>query len=235
MNTLSGQTILSSCGEARGGTAMRRTLALTGTLLALALSVGAGTAVAGGGNSDAAKACQKGGWQTLVRQDGTAFANTGDCVSYAAHGGALVPEGSHLITFDEFPAGTLITTQYASDGVVFSGTPGPVIADDFANPTSPVLSPGAGFSGTIDVQFVSPADGTTPASVASVAFDVGYLDTLGGVTISTYDIDGNLIDSFVTNQLGIQNISLTGPVHEIQLDTSADPAGAAIDNLSFTF
>jgi hypothetical protein len=208
--------------------------ALTSSL-ALALSVGVGTAAAGGGNSDAAKACQKGGWQTLVRQDGTAFTNTGDCVSYAAHGGALVPEGSHLITFDEFPVGTLITTQYASDGVVFSGTPGPFIAVDGANPTSPVLSPGASFSGTLDIEFVSPADGTTPASVASVAFDVGYLDSLGGVTISTFDIDGNLIDSFATNQLGIQHISLTGPIHEIEVVTTADPFGAAIDNLGFTF
>ena len=214
---------------------MRRTLALTGALVALTLSVGVGTAAAGGGNSAAAKACQKGGWQTLVRQDGTAFTNTGDCVSYAAHGGALVPEGSHLITFDEFPVGTLITTQYASDGVVFSGTPGPVIANDVANPTSPVLSPGDFFSGTIDMEFVSPADGTSPASVASVAFDVGYLDSLGGVTISTYDIDGNVIDSFSTNQLGIQHISLTGPIHQIEVVTSSDPAGAAIDNLSFTF
>jgi hypothetical protein len=215
---------------------MRKKLAFTSALVALSLSVGVGTAAAGGGNSNAAMACQMGGWQTMVRQDGTAFQNTGDCVSYAAHGGALVPEGSHLITFDEFPVGTLITTQYASsDGVVFSGTPGPVIADDFANPTSPVLSPGGFFSGTLDLEFVSPADGTSPASVASVAFDVGFLDSLGGVTISTEDINGNVIDSFATNQLGIQHISLTGPIHAIEVITSADPAGAAIDNLSFTF
>jgi hypothetical protein len=55
---------------------------------ALALSVGIGTAAAGG-NSDAAHACQQGGWQNLVRQDGTGFKNTGDCVSYAAQGGVL--------------------------------------------------------------------------------------------------------------------------------------------------
>jgi hypothetical protein len=45
-------------------------------------------AFAGGGNSESAKACQS-GWQNLVRQDGTAFKNTGDCVSYAAQGGIL--------------------------------------------------------------------------------------------------------------------------------------------------
>lgn len=45
-------------------------------------------AVAAGGNSDGAKACQA-GWQNLVRQDGTTFKNSGDCVSYAAKGGVL--------------------------------------------------------------------------------------------------------------------------------------------------
>ena len=44
-------------------------------------------ALAGGGNSDNAKACQQNGWQNLVRPDGTGFKNTGDCVSYAAQGG----------------------------------------------------------------------------------------------------------------------------------------------------
>jgi hypothetical protein len=44
----------------------------------------------GPGNSDAAKACQKGGYANLVGADGTQFANEGECVSYAARGGALV-------------------------------------------------------------------------------------------------------------------------------------------------
>lgn len=200
----------------------------------LALSVGAGTAAAGGGNSDAAKACQQGGWQTMVRQDGTGFKNAGDCVSYAAHGGGLVPTGSHLITFSEFPLGTSITTQYGSEGVIFSGT-GPVISVDAANPTSPVLSPGAGYLGTLDMEFVSPADGTTPASVSSVEFDLGFMNNLGGATISTFDIDGNLLASFATTQLGIEHISLSGPIHKIEVVTTSDPFGAAIDNLGFTF
>jgi hypothetical protein len=206
---------------------------LLGTMLAL--SSGVGIATAGGGNSDAAKACQKDGWQTMVRQDGTGFKNAGDCVSYAAQGGGLVPKGSHFITFSEFPVGTLITTQYGSEGVVFSGVPGPFISDDSANPTSPVLSPGAGFLGTLDMEFVSPADGTTPASVSSVEFDLGYMDTIGGATVSTYDIGGNLLASFATNQLGIEHVSLSGPIHKIEVVTTADPAGAAIDNLGFTF
>ncbi len=41
------------------------------------------------GNSGNAKLCQHGGWQNWVRSDGTPFSNTGDCVSYGAHGGVL--------------------------------------------------------------------------------------------------------------------------------------------------
>jgi hypothetical protein len=52
---------------------------------------GAVPALAGGGNSDAAHACQKGGYAHYTRADGTPFANTGECVSYAAHGGVLMP------------------------------------------------------------------------------------------------------------------------------------------------
>jgi hypothetical protein len=208
---------------------------LLALLATLALSLGVATAAAGGGNSDAAKACQKDGWQTLIRQDGTGFKNTGDCVSYAAQGGALIPTGHHFITFSEFPVGTFVTTQYASEGVIFSGTPGPRISPDGAVPTSPVLSPGPGFSGTIEMEFVSPADSTTPASVTSVAFDVGFLNSIGGVTISTYDIAGNQIASFTTNQLGIQHIALGGGIHRIKVVTTSDPAGADIDNLGFSF
>ena len=52
----------------------------------------AAVASAGGGNSANAKLCQKGGWQTLVRADGSPFASQGDCVSYAAQGGTLAPK-----------------------------------------------------------------------------------------------------------------------------------------------
>src|SRR6185295_17063047 len=93
-------------GEGERSKEMKRALMAAALFAAtLALSVGAATATAGGGNSDAAKACQQGGWQTMVRQDGTGFKNAGDCVSYAAQGGGLVPTGSHLITFSEFPLG----------------------------------------------------------------------------------------------------------------------------------
>jgi hypothetical protein len=54
-----------------------------------------------GGNSDNAKACQKGGWQNLIRQDGTAFNNQDECVSYGAHAGALNPKPTGSISVSE--------------------------------------------------------------------------------------------------------------------------------------
>ena len=76
--------------EAAKGVWMKMRLILV-LCAGLALTVGVTTASAGGGNSDAAKACQEGGWQNLVREDGTEFKNAGDCVSYAAQGGTLEP------------------------------------------------------------------------------------------------------------------------------------------------
>jgi hypothetical protein len=43
------------------------------------------------GNSGAAAACQSGGFVDWTDAAGDGFRNTGACVSYAAHGGTLVP------------------------------------------------------------------------------------------------------------------------------------------------
>jgi hypothetical protein len=70
---------------------MKAKVVLTAMLTA-ALIVGAGVgaeARGAGGNSAAAKACQKGGFADWVRADGTEFADQGACVSYAARGGVL--------------------------------------------------------------------------------------------------------------------------------------------------
>ena len=47
--------------------------------------------------------------------------------------------GDAILTFSEFPVGTVITTQYAADGVVFSALTGnaPIIANDGAMPDFP--------------------------------------------------------------------------------------------------
>jgi hypothetical protein len=59
-------------------------------------ALAAPSAAMAAGNSDAAHACQQGGWQNLVRQDGTGFTNTGDCVTYAANGGTLSVRSTNI-------------------------------------------------------------------------------------------------------------------------------------------
>ena len=60
-------------------------------LLAGAARPSAPASASAQGNSEAAHACQQGGYVNWTRQDGTTFDNTGQCVSYAARGGTLVP------------------------------------------------------------------------------------------------------------------------------------------------
>jgi hypothetical protein len=57
--------------------------------LASTLVLAGGALAAGGGNSDNAKLCQKGGWQALMDSSANQFANDGACVSYGAQGGAI--------------------------------------------------------------------------------------------------------------------------------------------------
>ncbi len=68
---------------------MYRRLMLLALTVVVAVGVGSSVALAGGGNSADAQACQKGGWMTWVRADKTPFTSQGGCVSYAAQGGTL--------------------------------------------------------------------------------------------------------------------------------------------------
>ena len=75
------------------------------TLATVLVALTTGTALAGGGNSAAAHACQKGGYLALVGSGGETFRNAGECVSFAARGGTfatgiIVPAGT-TVTFDD--------------------------------------------------------------------------------------------------------------------------------------
>jgi hypothetical protein len=93
------------------GTYQRRTKggAVKRSLIVVVVLVAAGAlapvAAASGGHSDAAVACQQGGYLTLTRSNGSSFKNTGDCVSYFAQGGVgggcAVTATSGCLTFDK--------------------------------------------------------------------------------------------------------------------------------------
>src|SRR5579862_5430282 len=72
-----------------------------------------------GGNSAAALLCQQGGYANLMRTDGTLFSNTGQCVSYAAHGGQLVPIPATLVLTEP----TIISAPKCWAGVTAGVTP----------------------------------------------------------------------------------------------------------------
>ena len=69
-----------------------------GALAVVVSAVAAGPAAAAkGGNNDTAKACQQGGWQTLVPNLGDRFANQGDCVNDGAKGSAPFGTAGHVV------------------------------------------------------------------------------------------------------------------------------------------
>jgi hypothetical protein len=80
-------------------------------------SVSTRLAAARGGNSDAAHACQQGGYLELFRTDGTGFDNAGECVSYAAHGGGFVTRIKITLTDITFGACNNLTWGYDISGV----------------------------------------------------------------------------------------------------------------------
>jgi len=72
----------------RRGVRLCTLTALSVVALVACLALAAG-ALARGGNSVGAKLCQRGGWQELMDSNGSQFSGPGQCVSYAAHGGAI--------------------------------------------------------------------------------------------------------------------------------------------------
>lgn len=89
----------------------------------LALVSATGGLAAKPGNSLNAKACQKDGWQSLVREDGSAFNNQEECVSYGAQDGVLTPKPRGLDLCDAL-SGTFSTTNTTASQAAFLTTEG---------------------------------------------------------------------------------------------------------------
>ena len=139
-----------------------------------------------------------------------------------------------VITFDEYPLGTLISNQYAGVGVLF--LPGnitprlPQISMNGAMPTQPVLRPTGEpdyyvFQGDFWMKFPSP--------VTYVEFDSGYWDNPGNAKIDVYDPSMNLLANLTNPGTGVQKISISGlgPLGYVYFNSIGDGAGADIDNL----
>ena len=138
------------------------------------------------------------------------------------------------ITFSEYPLGTLISNQYASEGGLFlpgNMTPRlPQISMNGAMPTQPVLRPTGEpdyyvFQGDFWMEFTVP--------VTDVDFLSGYWDTAGAGIIGVYDPAMNPLASLTNAGTGIEAISISGlgQIGFVYFNSVSDPAGADIDNL----
>jgi hypothetical protein len=123
---------------------------------ALGVPVIAIGSAAAAGNSANAKACQKGGWQNLVRDDGTAFANQGECVSYGAQGGTLTPPVLDS-DGDGVPDASDVCPDDgdAGDGVYADGCPKDILVIAYSN-----LDGEPGYNATADVLIAKLVDET---------------------------------------------------------------------------
>ena len=155
------------------------------------------------------------------------------CVIVIAVAGLASAAPTTWITFDEFPVGTVIDTDYAPLGVVFTAATynPPVISMNGAMPDQPILRPDGGpstYQGDFWIQFTTPA--------VEVQFDSGWWDGLGTGVIDVYDPAMNPLANLTNTTTGVNvtTISGMGPVGYIYFNSVADGAGADIDNLGFS-
>jgi hypothetical protein len=109
--------------------------------------------------------------------------------------------------------------------------PNTFTVNDGANATSPVLSGTPIFNGPISVLFSVP--------VAGVGLKGGFFDALNSTTIEAYDANGNILGSITNSVTGFEFYGLADSTggNVIQgisfFITGNEPAGFAIDNLTF--
>jgi hypothetical protein len=114
---------------------------------------------------------------------------------------------------------------------LFTGSNPTQIVNDGANPTSPVLSGTPTFNGPISVFF--------SVDVAAVGLDGGFFDAANSTTIEAFDRQGNSLGSVTNNGTGIEFFGLLDANGQNTIAgisfyiTGNEPAGFAIDNLTF--
>jgi hypothetical protein len=109
--------------------------------------------------------------------------------------------------------------------------PATFIADDGANPTSPVLSGSPVFNGPISVLF--------SVDQLAVGFDGGFFNAVGSTGITAFDRAGNILGTIANTTNGIEFLGIAttdgiARIAGVSLDlVGAEPAGFGIDNLRF--
>jgi hypothetical protein len=170
-----------------------------------------------------------------------------------SNGDTIVPQealylspniGDRLVTFEEVPVGTVLSNQFASQGVLFRTLGGqPQVTDttpDRLVPVSPrqvFADPSTNPTATtrFELQFVVPGT-STPAVTEFVSFFVLDAEQIGA-TVTAFDSTGSVLftNAYHGGGASQEAVSIAAPRIArvlITLGQGADTAG--LDNLSFT-
>lgn len=148
------------------------------------------------------------------------YAIAGNTIAFGEHFLGQTVVGGSVRTLTGSPSMPLSLVQ---NGNAF-------ITTDGANPTSPVLSGTPRFNGPISFTFATP--------VAAVGLSGGYFDAIGATTIEAFDSAGLSLGSIVNSAIGVEfyglfdssGSNIAGVSFYI---TGSEPAGFAIDNVTF--
>lgn len=217
---------------------MRRGLSVFVVVAAMGLlAVGAAS---GGGNSDAAHACQQNGYLNLHRSDGSSFKNTGDCVSYFAQNHTLpactFTATSGCMTFDNVVVNNDAGQTLTLDGAFSINTTCNTLDPSTTCPTNPLVSPFASntYAAGGGTYVISDSSGVIEQGTLTVgptaSFPTGlisasYQDISTGLIASCTAADArNILVAAATNNAfdaaaevggGVSTDALTGPVSNV--------------------
>jgi hypothetical protein len=119
--------------------------------------------------------CKHGGWQNLTTSTGAPFANQGDCVSYAVHGGVLYPKASLVLTVSD--------CQVAGEDPIL----GQILVCN-------AVIGGSGLKPGADLIFCDPGPGAGCQTLATVPPD----GTLNGGGPGLYCVEGKVLSASST-------------------------------------
>jgi hypothetical protein len=157
----------------------------------------------------------------------------------AAIGGQPATRWLHqnIVTFSGLALGTVVSTQYKGQGVVFAGyNPGgtavnPSIVSDTTSPTSPVLTGSPAFHGGVRVTFVVPGS-TTHTTVGRVSLDVGHLTAANTIRVTFLDASGGTVKSVLIPSTGAYRASATGVIASVVVSEVMKGVGTfSVDNV----
>lgn len=125
-------------------------------------------------------ACKNGGFANYLRDDGSAFSNQGECVSYVEHGGQLMPK-------EPPPA----ITSFSANTAVTNGVFDAKVLAVFTGGTGTVSSPSGTVTVTSGVAVFLPTDPSFPTT-----FRLTVTNAAGATATATATVEasGNDVD-----------------------------------------